>query len=103
MAAFRVKLMDFLKAGPSARGHVDLTADDRLNPGVFTGAVEVHHAVHHAVVRNGTGALTQVFDHAGQIPDAAGPVQQTVFRVDVQMDKRHKTFLSRFPRFPRTR
>ena len=31
---------------------IDLTADDRLNTGLFANFIKIHHPVHHAVIGN---------------------------------------------------
>ena len=81
MAALGVELVDLIKAGPALGGHVDLAADDGLDALGQAGPVEVHRAVHHAVVRDGAGALAHLLHDLGQLPDAAGAVQQAVLRM----------------------
>ena len=44
---------------PGAGRHVDLAADDRLDPVFFAGPVKVHRAVHHAMVGDGHRLLPQ--------------------------------------------
>ena len=44
-------------------------------------------AVKHAVIGQGNGIVSARPDPRGNIPDAAGTVQQTVFTVQVQVDK----------------
>ena len=75
--------------GAAAGGHVHLAADDGLDPLRLTGLVEVHHAVHGPVVGDGHSGLPQLLHPLHQQGDAAGPVQQGVFGVYVQMDKGH--------------
>ena len=75
MAALGVELVDLIEAGPALRGHVDLAADDGLNALGQAGPVEIHRAVHHAVVRDGAGTLAHLLHDLGQLPDAAGAVQ----------------------------
>ena len=77
--------MDPVGAAPG--GHIHLTADDGLDALRLAGFVEVHHTVHHAVVRNGHGGLAQLLHPLHQQGDAAGPVQQGKFGMDVQVDK----------------
>ena len=53
MTALCIQFVDLVPAGPSQRGHVDLAADDWLYTLFFAGAVEIHRAVHNAVVGDG--------------------------------------------------
>ena len=93
VAALGVQPVDLVRAPPPGRGHIDLTADDGLDPLPLAGPVEVHRAVHHAVVRDGHGALPQLPHPLGQTVDAAEAVQEAVLGVDVEMDKAHGQFL----------
>ena len=96
VAGRAVQLVDPVEAG--AGGHIDLTADDGLDPLRLAGPVKVDDAVHVAVVGNGDGGLAQLLDPLGQLRDAAGPVQEGVFGVDVQVGEGHggtSFFLSR--------
>ena len=70
-------------------GHVDLAADDGLDPLRLAGLVEVHHAVHHPVVGDGHGRLAQLLHPLYQQGNAAGPVQQGELGMHMQMDKGH--------------
>ena len=83
MAALSVELVDLLKPGASLWGDVDLAADDGLDALRLTSPVKVNDAVHDAVVRDGAGGLPQVLHDPGQVLDAAGTVQQAVFRMDM--------------------
>ena len=74
---------------PGPGGDIDLAADDGLDPGGLGGLVEVHRAVHDPVVGDGHGGLAQVLHPLHQVGDAAGPVQEAVFRVYVEVDKGH--------------
>ena len=69
--------------------HIDLTADDGLNPGGFGRLVKVDDAVHDAVVCNGHSLLPQLLHPLHEPVDAAGPVQEAVLRMHMQMDKSH--------------
>ena len=81
MPGLRVELMHLVKAG--AGGHVDLAADDGLDPLFPAGPVEVDGAEHHAVVGDGHSGLSQLPDPLRQLIDAAGSVQQGVFRMQM--------------------
>ena len=80
-----------VKAG--ARRNVYLAADDRADALGKTRAVKRDRAVHHAVVRDGERRLSQLLGAARELLDAAGAVQQGVFRMHVQMDKAHISLL----------
>ena len=89
----RVLAVDTVFTVGAAPGrNVDFTADYGLDARAFTGAVEVHRAVHHAVVRNGQGVKAQLFGALRQGVYAAGPVKQAVFGVKMQMYKAHISF-----------
>ena len=83
MTALRIELVDLLKPGAAFGRHIHLTADDGLDALGLAGAVKVNDAVHHAVVSDGAGGLSQLLHHLGQVPDAAGAVQQAVFRMNM--------------------
>ena len=80
-----IQPVDLIEAG--AGGHIDLAADDGADALLFALLVEIDDAVHHAVVGDGDGRLSQLPGALHQSLDAAGAVQQAVFAVDVQMDK----------------
>ena len=83
MAALCVKFVDLVKPGAVLGRHIDFTADDGLDSLRLAGAVEINHTVHDAVVCNGAGRLAQLPDRPGQVPDAAGAVQQAELRMDM--------------------
>ena len=83
MAAFGVELVDLVEPGAALGRHVDLAADDGLDALRLAGPVEVNDAVHNAMVRDGAGGLPHGLHHAGQVLDAAGAVQEAVFRMDM--------------------
>ena len=85
----RVQLIGFVQPGPP--GHIHLAPDDRVDALGLAGPIEVDGAVHNAMVRDGHRRLAQLLHQLRQVPDAAGAVQQTVLRVDVQMGKGHIT------------
>ena len=72
-----------------AGGHIDLAADDGLHAGRLGRLVKVHHAVHGPVVGDRHRLLTQRLDPLHEPGDAAGAVQQGIFRMYVEMDKGH--------------
>ena len=74
---------------PGARGHVDFTAKDRLDPRGLCRLVEVNDAVHDAVVGDGHAVHSQLLHPGNTFLYFIGSVQQTVLCVNVQMCKTH--------------
>ena len=74
-----------LRAGQAVKAalgrHIDLAADDGLDPLGKAGFIKGHRAVHHAVIRDGQGGLAQLLGALGDLVDAAGPVQQGILRM----------------------
>ncbi|MPM53878.1 hypothetical protein SDC9_100648 [bioreactor metagenome] len=89
-----VQLVDPVKPGPGC--HVDLAADDGLDPPGLAGLVKIDHPVHHPVVGDGDGGLPQLLGTLHQSAYPAGAVQQAVFRVHMEMDKGHAVTSYRF-------
>ena len=89
MAALGIELMDLVEPGPTLRRHVDLAADNGLDLRRLAGAVEVDGAVHDAVIRDGAGSLAHGLHHRGQVPDAAGAVQEAELRMHMEMNEGH--------------
>ena len=58
---------------------VDLTAYDRLYPGLPAGLPEIHHAEHDTVVGDSHGIHAQLHSPVYERLQARGPVQQAVF------------------------
>ena len=77
MPGLIVQLVDLVKA--AAGRHIQLTADDGLDPGLFGGLVEIHAAVHDTVIGDGNGGLSQFLHPLHQRAQTAGAVQQAVF------------------------
>jgi hypothetical protein len=70
-----------------ALGKVELAADQRLDPLALRRRVEVYGAKQVAVVGEREGAHPELARPVRQPVDPAGPVQQAVVRVDVEMDE----------------
>ena len=89
--------------GNAAPGNIDLTADDGLDSGSLRSLIKINTAVHHTVIRNGYGGLSQFLDPVHHTVYAAGTVQQTVFGMYMQMGKAHRSisFASSTSRFSR--
>ena len=62
---------------------------NRIDPLLFCLLVKVDDAVHHAVIRDGCRGHAQFLYPGDILFDFVGTVQKTVFRMCVQMDKRH--------------
>ena len=71
--------MDLVK--PGAAGHIDLTANHRMDAPFFGRLVKIDHAIHTAVVGNSHRVLSQLLRGVQQPFDPAGAVQKAVFRV----------------------
>ena len=67
---------------------VGLEADDRLDPMLVAGLVEVDRAVHHPVVGEPEGRLPELRGPLRHRVDLAGAVEQRVLAVGVEMDGR---------------
>ncbi len=80
-----------------AGGHVELAAQERLDPRLFDFLVEVQDAEKGAVVGDGHGGHLQFPDPVHQVGETDGPVQQTVGRVDVEVNKLSSRHGSPFP------
>ena len=80
-----------------AWGHVDLAADDGLRALLLGFLVEIDDAVHGAVVGDGDAVHAELFRRLDELLDAARTVEQAVFRVDMEVSKRHAFTPSRFP------
>ena len=91
-----INFIYLIKAGTG--GHIDLTADDGLDTCLFCSLVKLHTAVHNAVVGAGNSSLTALFYAVHQLVNAAGTIQQTVFCMNMQVDKVSPLFviLARF-------
>ena len=64
---------------------VDLAADDRLDPGLARGLVELDRAVHHAVVGEPERGLPERGGALDEAVDLRGAVEQRVLGVDVEV------------------
>ena len=78
-----VKLVDLLKAGAAPGGHIDLAADDGLDPRLPAGPVKVDRPVHDAVIGDGYRVLPQLLHPLHQLFDPAGSVQKGKFRMQM--------------------
>ena len=68
--------------------NVDFTSKDRFNPRVAAGIVKIDGAVHDSVVGHGQRVHAQFFGTFDQRFDVAGSVQQDIFGVEMEVDKR---------------
>jgi hypothetical protein len=69
--------------------HVGLQPDDRLNPRLGGGVVELDHPEHGAMVGDGDGGHVHLVCTLNQLVDVAETIKQGVFGVNVKMDKCH--------------
>src|SRR6516165_546885 len=73
---------------PLARSHINFATDNRLDPGLLRGLVKLDHPIHVAMVGNGNRrhpVLDRLFHQVGNSDRA---VQERVFSVQVEMNKR---------------
>ena len=87
MVGFVIHAVDSVLHPPP--GYINLTADDGLDSRLFCLFIKIDTAVHHPMIRQGDGILAQLLHPVHHGADAAGAVQKTVFRVDMQMHKTH--------------
>ena len=76
-----------VKAGMGC--HIDLTADDRIDPRLLRRLIKIDRAVHHAMIRDGGTVHSQLLHIFHIFFDLIGTVQETELRVDVEMRKCH--------------
>ena len=76
--------------------HIDFAPDHRMNPPFLGFFIKIHGAIHNAVVRDCHAVLSQFTHLVEQFSDAAGPIEQAVLGVHMQMGKAHG-FSSSFP------
>ena len=67
--------------------HVNLAAQYGFDFRLFGMAEELHGPEQVAVIRHGHGLHAKVPGLAEKVLDANGPVQETVFRMDMKVDK----------------
>ena len=72
---------------PGAGRHVELAADDRLDPGLQALLVEVDGAVHHAVIGDADRRHPEVGGLAHKAADPARPVEERELGVVVEVDE----------------
>ena len=79
-----------------ARCQIDLTADDRVNPLRLCLLIESDRTIHDTVIGDGNRIHPKFLCASDQLLDTARAVQQTVFRMHMQMSKGHSVppFLS---------
>ena len=72
---------------PCSLRHIDLAADDRMDPLFAACLIEIHRAVHGAVIGHRKGGHSKLFRALYQRLDTAGAVKQRILGMDVQMCK----------------
>ena len=77
--------LDLRLTAPAVVDVVRLQADDRLDAVLLRGLVELHGAVHHAVIGQPQGGLPEVRGPLCELVDLARSVQQRVLGMDVEM------------------
>jgi hypothetical protein len=69
------------------RGHVEFATQQRLDPYLPDFLIKIQHTEKSTVVSDGHCRHLQFLDPANQILGADGPIEKTICRVDVEMDK----------------
>ena len=85
MVQFAPGFQAFVQMGPGSDVH--FAADDGFDPGFLTFLVEFNDPVHDPVVRNGQGRHPQLLGILDQFRDPAGPIQEAVLGMGMQMDE----------------
>ena len=88
-----------LWSGDAVIDEIGLEADDRLDPRALARLVVLDRPVHHAVVGEPERRHLQLGRPRRELVDLAGPVEQRVLAVDVQMDGSgaHRSILTSVP------
>ena len=68
---------------------IGFQANDGLDAGFFGCLVELDHAKHGAVIGDGQGGHAHLFGAPDQLLDIREAIEQRVFGMDMQVDKRH--------------
>ena len=65
------------------RSHINLTSEDRIDPGFSCSPVKINDTIHNAMISDRRAVHTQFF-HSGHILfDLIGAIQKTVFCMDM--------------------
>ena len=101
VVAFLIQAVHLVRHPPG--GHIDLAADDGLDPRCLGSFIEINAAVHDTVIGQGHGGLPQLLYPVHKAVDAAGAVQQAILAMDMKMYKTHcsASFASSTIRFSR--
>ena len=70
-------------------GYIDFTANDWLDAFFLTGFVEIDRTIHDAMVGDGQGIHAEFLRPVSDLTDLGGTVEQRIFRMDMQVDKRY--------------
>ncbi len=74
---------------PGTGRDIYFTPDNQLDTGLFAELIQLNNPIHHPVVGDGDGTLSQFLCPGRDVPQPAGAVQQAVFGMQMKMDKRH--------------
>ena len=76
--------------------HIDLTADDRLYTCIQSRFVKFNSTIHSTMVCDGDTVHTKFLYPLHQFLDLRRTIQQAIFRMDMQMRKRHQIHVIHF-------
>ncbi len=72
---------------PPPRGDIGLAPDDRGQTMLPGGIIELHRPIHDPMVGQGNGGRAILGRAAAQPIDSAGPVEQRILGMDVEVDE----------------
>jgi len=75
--------MGHLAVKSGIRRHIDLAAQNRIDPCRLRFFIKINHAKHYTVIRDGSRCHAEFFDSFYIFLDFIGTVQQTVLCMDV--------------------
>ena len=73
----------------SSAGQINLAANDGLDSRSLGSLIKINTAIHHTVICDRDGSLSQFLDPIHHSANAAGTVKEGVFCMDMQMHEAH--------------
>ena len=78
---------------PGPRRHINLAAQNGIDPCCLCSPVKINHSIHNAMIRNSRTVHPQLFYTGHIFLDLIGTVQKTVFCMNMKMCKIHNLLL----------